>query len=493
MTSEKIEDIADAKTKPPKVFISYSWTSPDHQKRILEWAELFVRDGVDVILDKWYLKEGQDKNAFMEKMVTDKEVTKVLIFSEKTYAEKADARKGGVGTESQIISQEIYEKVTQEKFLPVVCETDVEGKPFLPVFLKSRIYFDFSNAEAFHENYEKLLRAIFNKPLYTRPALGKPPEFVTAEEKPYRWSRPLLQSFKDSVLQDRPSYKGYAAAFLNTFEERLEEFRISPQQGKEFDDLVVASIEAFLPFRDDFIEFLKIVITYKNEESLYAQIASFFEKCIRYQYPPRGVTSWNETWFDNFRFFLCELFLYLIGLLIKNQKLNEVQLFTDRFYYLPEEASYRNDRMARFSVFRSHCASLEQIRKERLKLNRLSIVADLIKSRASSKDVTFNDLMQAECVLFVKSLISKNLVSFWYPQILVFTQYSSTFELFARAAVKSEFAKLKTLFSVSTKDEFIQKITEAIDKHNIRSWEIFLYGHIDLDQLLGFKQLDSLG
>ena len=84
---------------------------------------------MDVILDKWHLKEGQDKYVFMEKMVTDPEVAKVLVFSDRVYAEKAAARKGGVGTESQIISSEVYEKVAQDKFLPIVCERDANGNP----------------------------------------------------------------------------------------------------------------------------------------------------------------------------------------------------------------------------------------------------------------------------------------------------------------------------------------------------------------------------
>ena len=101
------------KIKTPKVFISYSWTTQQHQERVREWADRFLLDSVDVILDIYDLQEGQDKNAFMERVVTDPNVTHVLIFSDTGYAEKADARKQGVGTESQIISQEVYQQVEQ--------------------------------------------------------------------------------------------------------------------------------------------------------------------------------------------------------------------------------------------------------------------------------------------------------------------------------------------------------------------------------------------
>ena len=82
--------------------------------------ERLVSDGVDTILDKWNLKEGQDLNQFMESMVSDKSIDRVLIILTKKYAEKANDRIGGVGKETLIISSEVYEKASQTKFIPVV-------------------------------------------------------------------------------------------------------------------------------------------------------------------------------------------------------------------------------------------------------------------------------------------------------------------------------------------------------------------------------------
>ena len=80
----------------PKVFISYSWTSPGHQALVKQWADQLLSDGVDVVLDIYDLKEGNDKYVFMERMVTDEAVTHVLVVSDKGYSEKADARKAGL-------------------------------------------------------------------------------------------------------------------------------------------------------------------------------------------------------------------------------------------------------------------------------------------------------------------------------------------------------------------------------------------------------------
>lgn len=52
-------------------------------------------------------------------MVSDTEIQKVLIISDKKYADKANGRDGGVGTETQIISAEVYKNRQQENLLPL--------------------------------------------------------------------------------------------------------------------------------------------------------------------------------------------------------------------------------------------------------------------------------------------------------------------------------------------------------------------------------------
>ena len=77
----------------PRIFISYSWSSPEQEQRVLDIATELVECGIDVVLDKWNLKEGDDADAFMEQMVSDPSIEKVLIVCDKMYSEKSDKRK----------------------------------------------------------------------------------------------------------------------------------------------------------------------------------------------------------------------------------------------------------------------------------------------------------------------------------------------------------------------------------------------------------------
>jgi len=156
----------DPNIPAPKVFISYAWTDEPHKEWVLRLATRLCDHGVGVRLDRWHLREGHDKNAFMEE-ITDDGTTKVLVICDRLYQEKANGRMGGVGTESIIISQKVYAEVKNEKFIPIIVEKDEDGNAFVPTFMNGRMYIDLSHDEGtndFEEAYKQLLRVIFDRP-----------------------------------------------------------------------------------------------------------------------------------------------------------------------------------------------------------------------------------------------------------------------------------------------------------------------------------------
>lgn len=147
-----------------KVFISYSWTPEENKNKTLELAKKLDEAGIEVILDQTHLKFGYDKYVFMEKMVTDTSLDKVLIVCNKDYAEKANNRSGGVGDESMIITPEFYGKIEQTKFIPIVFEKDSQGNAYLPCYLKRIMYVDLSDDINYNKNFYSLLKQ-FREPI----------------------------------------------------------------------------------------------------------------------------------------------------------------------------------------------------------------------------------------------------------------------------------------------------------------------------------------
>ncbi len=142
----------------PRVFISYCWQPQENKERVFQLADRLKNDGVEVLMDKISLYPGQDMNVFMERLATDSDIKKVLVICNAEYVKKADARKGGVGTESEIIIPQVYGSPMQQKIIPLFFEKDSEGVPYRPIYLTSRYGIDFSDEE---EGYRELLEDIF--------------------------------------------------------------------------------------------------------------------------------------------------------------------------------------------------------------------------------------------------------------------------------------------------------------------------------------------
>ncbi len=279
-------------TKQPKVFISYSWTSPQHEKWVVDFAERLAGDGVVAVLDKWDLREGQDKHAFMEQAVHDPTIERVLVVCDRGYQAKADNRQGGVGTETQLISKEVYDNTAQEKFIPIVREFDSEGRPCIPHYMSSRIYIDLSSDVVFEESYEKLMRNLYGKPALSRPPTGPPPAYVIESEPTTLKTANKVRAIKDALINGRQSANGLISDYLDAFVSSLEDFRLSGGNTTGFDDKVIEAIEKMEPLRRDFTDFTFILFRYQQPVDL-DQIHGFFERILPFTFRPATVTSYT--------------------------------------------------------------------------------------------------------------------------------------------------------------------------------------------------------
>ena len=254
--------------KHPKIFISYAWGSQEHDEKVIALATNLKGDGVDVVFDKWQLKEGNDTFKFMEKSVLDESITNVLILIDPIYAKKANERAGGVGTETQIISTEVYNKVEQRKFIPVVFERDAEGNVCKPQYLKGLLHFDLSMPDTYDTEYQRMVRTLYGIDTYKEPELGKPP--VWLEEIP-------KVSYKSRVTSD--FFRGTAgdAVKKSKFTENLEELKKQILGYEYAEKEVIPCYLELMPFRD---EFLLLVKSSEYVQEGYKQIAKFLEELM---------------------------------------------------------------------------------------------------------------------------------------------------------------------------------------------------------------------
>jgi tetratricopeptide (TPR) repeat protein len=173
--------------RPPKVFISYSHDSPEHEDRVLALAERLVeKDGIDVSLDRFVnpLPASWPKWMNAEMKAADF----ILVVCSVTYLAKVESKvkpgEGkGVKWESLLSYQQIYDNDSDSsRFIPVLLEG---GKyEHIPDPMRGGSHYrPEDDAE-----YEKLIRHITNQPETPKPIPGPlrklPPKQRQAAKSP---------------------------------------------------------------------------------------------------------------------------------------------------------------------------------------------------------------------------------------------------------------------------------------------------------------------
>jgi hypothetical protein len=201
------------------------------------------------------------------------------------------------------------------------------------------------------------LRWIFDKPLHVKPTLGQQPEFLK-EDAISLGTRSRARRAIDLIRTGDHGVEGALEDYLLTFSEGLEQFRIEGSKKENFDEQVLANIEAFLPSRNEFIEVIGNLTRFWPFDATF-NVQKFLERAAVYMYKPQTINQWTDWDFDNFKFIVHELFLYTITLLIRSERFNSVATLLGAGYYLGEAADDRRQPMEDFLIFRNHLRSLE--------------------------------------------------------------------------------------------------------------------------------------
>lgn len=445
----------------PKIFISYSWHPEENKIRVQRLAERLMQDGVNVKLDVWDLKHGHDKYVFMEQLVKDPDIKKVLVICNEDYARKADDRTGGVGTESTIMSSDIYSLAEQTKFIPILVEKK-NGEPCLPTFLKSRMYIDMSSNDIYELGYDQLLRDIYEKPLLRKPALGKMPSYLAADE-PVLLSTAQEQRMLKEKVADSTNLQTLIARYCNKLIESLDQFKVSFRGGKTSDliEMIEKSIASMQVVINDFMTFVDTVAS--NSECNGKQFVDFFEKLLQY-YEDKDIelASSTDSWHlcnDNYRFFNYELFLSFTAIMLKYERFDIIKEVTDTDYCILSNRLGRQIKALNFAEFQKYNYTLDYHKNKGFSSS--SQVAFLMNNYGGDK---FASWVEVDILLYYLSLIygkPGDRMSMWYPTLSI---YNRAFEILPKIASMRYFEKAKVMFGVGDKDSFKTLLVRTKDE-----------------------------
>ena len=469
-----------------KIFISYSWSNPKHEEWVLYLAQRLRSDGVNVVLDKWDLKEGQDKYTFMESMVNSDDIIKVLMILDKKYQIKADERAGGVGTETQIISPKLYENLSQEKFIPIISEKDENGQPFLPAYLKGRMYIDLSNESYYEKSYEDLLRNIYNKPRYRKPELGRPPGYLFEAAPNNSKSSSLIRRL-NYVIENKPEKTNKTIKeFLTNFLTSLSDYTIDfdTRDSIEIGKLIVDNINLYTELRDDYIAFMKTLLSEEIEFEAELFI-EFFEKLPAFEDPREGVRSYTNYTYDNFKIFTYELFLFSIALGFNTKNYSFIKFLIESSYFIESRDNYNSD-VSDFTVFYRKVNSINSYYNETFNKKFHNPMADLIMTRLPQglyeKDIVIGDL-----ICLHHAILNDQ---FWFPQTYIYYN-NYKIPLFQKLGSQRHFERIKHIFCVDNKEDLIIQLNTVKENAGDNAFRRYSYNGVFDSAPLMYQLIDN--
>jgi Tfp pilus assembly protein PilF len=179
----------------PKVFISYSHDSPDHEAKVLALADRLRADGLDAVLDQYESFPPEGWELWQQRQIQAARF--VLMVCTATYQRRFDAEeepgKGlGAISEAGFIRQILYDAGgVNEKFFAVLL-TDADSE-HIPLVLRRYQHFPLYT----EHGYEELYRLLTNQPRAKKPVLGRLRALPAQDRKPdyLYWNLPPRNPF----------------------------------------------------------------------------------------------------------------------------------------------------------------------------------------------------------------------------------------------------------------------------------------------------------
>ncbi len=443
----------------PKVFISYAWASKDYEAKVIAFASQLVSDGIDVVIDKWDMSEGNDTYSFMERCVTDPSITNVLMLIDPVYAQKADSHKGGVGTETQIISAKVYQEVTQDKFIPIIFERNKDGSVCKPTYLQGRLHFDLTDEDDYDDTYQRLVKTLFGEEVYAKPKLGEKPKWVG---QPLTISTKAIVAY--DVLKKRITEKAKHDSFcqfLDDISTRIIEYchkEHQPENSKEYLDVY----DETTVIKTDYLTLIGYTA---YVEAGQVEVANFFEDLSGNLYDLRTVRG------NLAKILIHELFIYTIAH-FWNVKDYRIIGYLYNHTYFSRSYSRNNTGAHSYDIFYSgnyHNAfdnAVCEVEKQKYYSGTAYHWIQTIQANFCLKEqFVFADLLCFNYAVYGKHYNSNWA---WFPITYCYdSQYNSSVALMAKKLISKEYVeRILPIFGYQSIPEFISKFKNVQNNKN---------------------------
>jgi hypothetical protein len=252
-------------------------------------------------------------------------------------------------------------------------------------------------------------------------------------------------------------------------------------------DQVFEKINQLLPLRDEVIKVIISIAKFEEHPRFYQELHSFFENLLPYFKFRNEGDSRNPLAADHYESFGTELFLYAVAASLKYRRFEQLNELTHQGYYVPQSKNGRADEFIAFTRFNYFPEALtgyyksKGIRQEIQKSN-------YFKTKMTESEITYEDLAQADFVLYLISLLDSRQSGEFFFNIWGNRIYSENYplELFVRSESLWFFQRFAKCLREISKDDINQLISaynEKVSKSGLYSRSLVLEDKIALSKI----------
>jgi NAD-dependent SIR2 family protein deacetylase len=304
-------------------------------------------------------------------------------------------------------------------------------------------------------------------------------EFIKLSEKindiaPLIGAGPTIIDLENAI-KDTKSVGPLYSDYLNIINKELVKIKPDFSKFAEIDDAILRQINEGTRITYKFIEAALLASKNKNidaSKALYDYFGNIFKLC---SIPESFSGSYHESHFDGYRFLIYEMFVSFITALIKydNWEIIGDVLSNDIFI------EQKHSKYISYIHLNTLIHSLDVNRNSRLHLERASVMADLLKERFSSGDlsqlISHNKFLEADYFLFMRSICGDKKTedpllyrpSPWCPRSCIYLTWPPSY--IVKAESKKYLKKLIKAVGPEKREDFI----EYFQKNNYKFEECF--------------------
>lgn len=480
--------------QPVTAMVSYAWGGEEHhahREKVKGLVDQLRGDGIDVIFDRYRLRDGDDVDQFMEQVAAAGNVQKVMAICEPRYVAKMNARQDGVGKEGMIMSQHVYEQLRdtggdeqrrRRRFIAVIFERDPErpfdGPGHLPTMFGAMKHIDMSTPNAYDRNYDQLLRFLLDRPEEVEPAVGKVPAHLLADTTATVPAVAEAHTVRRLTEQERPAARAWAD-YLAAVEAALRavppaaEGTLEGRDSRFVIQRVVDEVTAFHPVRDEFVQLITLAVRY--DVVPVEELLEFFQRVLRLsdrlaKAHQVNSTVWNLVVFTHADVLVMELYLYAATLLTQQRRGSTLKALTEHVFFLERHGQLRPAGFTELQHLPEQRAFEDQY-KTLTGQNWTSPLGAFLKANATLQSTPWLDLATTDLLLFLKSALDREeqgTSALWSPVFGPYFERIGQLPFFQRWTSRKQIAPWLEFFGAASPDELKARLHAALPNDTFR-------------------------